>query len=60
MEPQPRVRVVVTYLIPPELVERLRAFDERLEVVALGREEALLFWGRPLSPEADVDAVRGY
>jgi D-2-hydroxyacid dehydrogenase (NADP+) len=58
MESQSRVRIVVTYLIPSELVERLRAFDERLEVVALGREEALLFWGRPLPPETDVDAVR--
>ena len=58
MEPESRVRIVITYGLSPELVEEVRAFDERLDVVALGREEALLFWGRPLPAEADVEALR--
>src|SRR3990170_8250247 len=58
MGTQSRVRIVISYMLPPELVEEGRAFDERLDVAVLGREEALLFWGRPLPPEADVDAVR--
>lgn len=58
MEPGSRVRILITYVLSPELVEEVRAFDERLEVAALGREEALLFWGRPLPAEADVEALQ--
>ncbi len=52
------VRVLVTVGLDPSLVERIRAVDPRIETQVLAREEALLFWGRPLPPGADADAVQ--
>ena len=52
------VRVLVTVGLEPSLVDRIRSVDPRVEVGVLTREEALFFWGRPLPPETDAEAVR--
>jgi phosphoglycerate dehydrogenase-like enzyme len=52
------VNVLVTIGLEEALVEQIRAVDPRLEVSVLDREAGLLFWGRPLPPEADREAVQ--
>jgi hypothetical protein len=52
------VNVLVTIGLEEALVEQVQAVDPRLEVSVLDREAALLFWGRPLPPEVDREAVR--
>ena len=52
------VRVVITVGLDPILVERIGAVDPRVQVEVLSREEALFFWGRPLPPDVDAEAVK--